>query len=186
MVYAYSRLGTYSNKCGTGGIGTYSSFCNVFTYDSDSYFKAFQKDLTKQAGKPVQEHDMAIEFLQVTSTLIKNLNSPQPYTSMADPRFEENEVSLKWLQAWENEVKSIVGMKATERKKLFISDKTMFDVSSSVIGFRELCKSSFKYHPGSSVYAHRVNSNIVENVFCQQHGRNGQNDNPTYQQYGQL
>ncbi len=116
--------------------------------------------------------------------MIKNLNSHMPYTSLADPRFEENETALKWLQTWDKEVKSAVGMTATERNKLFISNKTMFDVSSSIIGFREFCKISFKNHPGCSVYAHRFNSNIVENIFCQQRGCNGQNDNPTYLQYG--
>jgi hypothetical protein len=60
----------------------------------------------------------------------------------------------------------------------------MFDVTSCILGFKELCKISLQKHPGYSVSAFRVNSDIVENVFCQQRGRNGQNDNPTYVQYG--
>ena len=140
--------------------------------------------MRRQTGRDVHEFDKAIEFLQVTSTLIENFNSHQPYTSIGDRRFEENERALTWLQIWEKEVESIQGMNATERNKLFISKKTMFDISSCIIGFKEFCKFSFNAYPGCNVYAHRLNSNIVENIFCQQRGRNGQNDNPTYLQYG--
>lgn len=47
--------------------------------------------MSKQAGREIHEFDKAIEFLEVTSTLIENLNSHQGYTSMADRRFGENE-----------------------------------------------------------------------------------------------
>lgn len=140
--------------------------------------------MSKQAGREIHEFDKAIEFLEVTSTLIENLNSHQGYTSMADRRFGENERALIWLQEWEAEVDSTQGLNATEINKLIISKKTMFDVSSCIIGFKEFCKFTFNEHPGCTVYAHRLNSNIVENIFCQQRGRNGQNDNPTYLQYG--
>ena len=43
--------------------------------------------MTKQAGKEIHDLDKAIEFLEVTSTLIENLNSHQGYTSMVDRRF---------------------------------------------------------------------------------------------------
>jgi hypothetical protein len=86
---------------------------------------------------------------------------------MSDHHFDEIEMSLKWFQTWEEEVKLIEGMRATDRNKLFISNKTMFDVSSSVIGFTEFCKYSFQHHSCCNVYAHRLNSNIVENIFCQ-------------------
>jgi hypothetical protein len=140
--------------------------------------------MSKQAGREIHEFDKAIEFLEVTSTLIENLNSHQGYASMADRRFGENERTLIWLQEWEAEVDSTQGLNATEINKLIISKKTMFDVSSCIIGFKEFCKCTFNEHPGCTVYAHRLNSNIVENIFCQQRGRNGQNDNPTYLQYG--
>ena len=131
-------------------------------------------------GRRVHDFDMTIHFHQATSTLIENLNSHQAYASMADHRFGEIEMSLNWFETWEKEVELIEGMTATDRSKLFISKKTMFDVSSSVIGFIQFCKYSFQHHPGCNVYAYRLNSNIVENVFCQQRGRTGQNENPTY------
>lgn len=128
--------------------------------------------------------DQAIKFLEVTSTLIKNFTSRQCYTSMADHRLVENDKCLEWFQQWQSEVKGRKDLKASERNRLFLSDKTMHDVTSCILGFKELCRLSFQAHPGCSVSACRVNSDLVENVFCQQRGRNGQNDNPTYAQYG--
>lgn len=103
---------------------------------------------------------------------------------MEDARFSENRKALKWVQDWQAEVSLQQHMSATERNKLFISTKTMFDISSTVLGFDEFCRQTFKRHSGCCIYAFRLNSNVVENVFCQQRGRNGQNDNPTYSQYG--
>ena len=125
-----------------------------------------------------------MEFLEITSTLIRNFSSHQPYSSMADPRFNENEQCLKLLGAWRKTVSNRKDLQASDRNKMFLSEKTMFDVSSTIIGFREFCKQAFKNHPGICVVSHCINSNIVENVFCQQRGLNGQNDNPTYAQYG--
>jgi hypothetical protein len=122
--------------------------------------------------------------LETTSTLIKNFTSGQPYNCIADYRFEENEKCLRWLRKWRSQVTLRVDLAAAERNKLFISTKTMFDISSTIVGFRKLCEKTFKKHPGCSISANRINSNIVENVFCQQRGLNGQNDNPNYVQYG--
>ena len=102
---------------------------------------------------------------------------------MADSRFEENDRCLEWFQKWRTQVAQRQDLAAAERNKLFISPKTMFDISSTIIGFKELLKLAFKKHPGCSIAANRINSNIVENVFCQQRGLNGQNDNPNYVQY---
>ena len=128
--------------------------------------------------------DGAIQFLQVMSILVKNFNSHQPYTSMEDARFSESKKALEWIQNWQAEVLLQNHLSATERNKLFISTKTMFDISSTVLGFEEICRHTFQRHPGCCIYAYRMNSNLVENVFCKQRGRNGQNDNPTYSQYG--
>ena len=103
---------------------------------------------------------------------------------MADSRLVENDKCLQWLQDWQSEVKGRKDLKAAERNKLFLSDKTMNDVTSCILGFKALCSFSFQAHPGCNVSAYRVNSDLVENIFCQQRGRNGQNDNPTYAQYG--
>ena len=128
----------------------------------------------------IQYLDGAIQFLEVTSALIKNFNSHQPYTSMEDARFSEDKKALAWIQGWQAEVPLQHHLSAKERNKLFISTKTMFHISSTVLGFEEICKCTFQRHPGCCVYAYRMNSNLVEIVFCQQRGRNGQNDSLTH------
>jgi len=146
--------------------------------------QAYRSYLSSNARETVQYLDGAIEFLEMCSTLITNFTSHQYYMSMADSRLEENDRCLEWLQNWQHDVKEKKELRASERNKLFLSDKTMFDVASCILGFKTLCKISFQAHPGCNVSAYRVNSDLVENVFCQQRGRNGQNDNPTYAQYG--
>ena len=65
-----------------------------------------------------------------------------------------------------------------------ISDKLRFDLISKVVGFIEVCKISFDKNTGCQIIPGKTNSDIVENIFCQERGNNGQNDNPTYAQYG--
>lgn len=66
---------------------------------------------------------------------------------------------------------------------MMMSDKLRFDLASMLVGFRQLSDIVSNNFPGSGMVPARTNSNIIENVFCQQRGRNGQNDNPNYEQY---
>ncbi len=52
-----------------------------------------------------------------------------------------------------------------------------------ILGFYEICKIASTQYPGSTVSPFRTNSDLVENIFCQERGHNGQNSNPTYAQY---
>ena len=53
-----------------------------------------------------------------------------------------------------------------------------------IVGFHEVCNIAFQRYPGSTISSFRTNSDLVGNVFCQTRGKNGQNANPTYVQYG--
>lgn len=68
--------------------------------------------------------------------------------------------------------------------KMPLSYKLRFDISSMIIGFQEVCKMAFSRFPGSAISPLHTNSNLVENIFCQERGHNGQTSNPTYAQYG--
>ena len=58
------------------------------------------------------------------------------------------------------------------------------DVQSSIIGFLELCNYVIESHPGTSIVPAMVNSDAIENNFCQHRGKfNGLNTNPTALQY---
>ena len=99
---------------------------------------------------------------------------------MADDRIVMLDDCVSWLHDWINENKESHGTPA-ERNKKIISEKTIFDVFSMLLGFRRVCKSITEN--GGMIVPSRFNSDIVENVFCQQRGSHGQNDNPTYLQY---
>lgn len=63
------------------------------------------------------------------------------------------------------------------------SEKTIFDLYSMIIGFKQIFSIAFKANPGVYIFACRTNSDIVEDVFYQQQGRNEPNDNPRYVDY---
>jgi hypothetical protein len=64
-----------------------------------------------------------------------------------------------------------------------MTSQTRDDVNSSISGFTSLCKLHVKN--GNSLNPGFMNSDLVENFFCQQRGiRNGLNTNPTLAQYG--
>ena len=65
-----------------------------------------------------------------------------------------------------------------------LSDKLRFDLKSTIVGFIEVCKISFDKNQGCQIIPGKTNSDIVENIFCQERSNNSQNDNPTYAQYG--
>ena len=66
---------------------------------------------------------------------------------------------------------------------MILSDKTLFDIKSMIIGFKQMCIETFREHPTTLIYPWRINTNLVENIFCQQRSLNGQNDNPRYLDY---
>ena len=69
-----------------------------------------------------------------------------------------------------------------EKEKHMISNQTRADICSLLIGFDELC--SELRNNSCSIVPNRINSDVIENVFCQQRGLyNGNNTNPTYLNY---
>ena len=78
-------------------------------------------------------------------------------------------------------------MKHDERIKnkenCLISHQKRQDISSSILGFDELCSYKFK-KSNASIIPSRVNSDVIENIFCQQRTLHiGANNNPTYLGY---
>ena len=47
-----------------------------------------------------------------------------------------------------------------------------------MLGFKESCRETFREHPSTYLLPWRIKTNLVENIFCQQRGLHGQNDNP--------
>lgn len=119
-----------------------------------------------------------IALLQHTSTLIANFRDPRPITDLSDVRLKENMAALQWFINWEESVKD-----RSDKNKCLISHQTRADLTSLIIGFDELCHSKLKIAP-SSIIPNRINSDVIENIFCQQRGLyNGNNTNPNYLTY---
>ena len=143
---------------------------------------SFQKYQASLPSDDRSKLDMSIEFLGITSKLIEIFHSNVPFMSVDDSRFKELHNCLKWLNDWQDEASKAPGS-ASERNKMTLSTKTFFDVRSMIVGFQSMVTEAIKDCPGTQILAWKVNTNLVENIFCQQRGYHGQNDNPRYSQY---
>ncbi|XP_070552284.1 uncharacterized protein [Ptychodera flava] len=159
---------------------------DVLNKDMLYLMKEFQKQRHSQGASDRERLDIsaAVQLLENTSRLITNFTDMRPYFHLEDQRLEENDRVLEFFKTWEGRVTGLRSLPSTQRNKMLLSEKARFDISSMVLGFKKVCEISFSKYPGSGIVAARANSNLVENVFCQQRGKNGQNSNPHYLQYG--
>ena len=123
---------------------------------------------------------MTVDLLEASSTMIEVFEDPKPITSTDDSRLRQLDVPLAWFTKWKESVMSKAYAPGITGKML-LSDKLRFDLSSMVLGFKSLCEVVIA--KSGSIVPATTNSNIVENIFCQQRGHNGQNTNPNYYQY---
>jgi hypothetical protein len=123
----------------------------------------------------------SIELLECTTVFIRNFRDSRPITDVSDERLKQNSDAINWFINWENKVKRDTNIK--NKEKYLISHQTREDIISSVKGFEELCIYKLK-KSNSSIIPSRVNSDIIENMFCQQRTlHNGANTNPNYLGY---
>lgn len=55
---------------------------------------------------------------------------------------------------------------------------------SAITGFTGIIAAKIKRFPSTCVVPANLNSDVIENIFCQQRGIcHGENDNPTYKQF---
>lgn len=67
---------------------------------------------------------------------------------------------------------------------MMISYKCLENIESMLLTFKEICRIHLTKYPNGYVVPSRINSDIVENHFCQQRGMlNGCNTHPTYSNY---
>ena len=132
-------------------------------------------------GESGSSLDSTIELLRNTSIVIRNFRDPRPITDAGDERLSELHDVMEWFVKWENQIKNDTSIK--NKEKHLISHQTREDIVSSLLGFEELCKHKLKKSHGSIIPS-RVNSDVIENLFCQQRTlHNGANSNPTYLGY---
>ena len=112
----------------------------------------------------------------MTSKLVANFSDTRPIRSLEDKRLIENKEALDWLIDWEGQKR--------ENNNSFITTECYNDMLSMLLGSQKVIELKLGEFPFSSVYLHRMNSDIVENIFSSQRGIcNGSCSNPTYLQY---
>ena len=126
--------------------------------------------------------DDTVALLRSTSVIISTFRDHRPVADIEDKRLDDIMSALAWFNEWESSVKK-QKMSPSEQEKSLMSSQTREDLNSCIIGFNNLCKTTLESHWNSMVPA-RINSNVIENIFCQQRGIiNGNNTNPTFYQY---
>lgn len=103
-----------------------------------------------------------------------------------DSRFMENESVLQWFTDWEHEVSSNDELSALEKGRRLLSTKTRFDIKSMILGFQQYCSILLGLFPGAYIYSYHTSQDGLEQFFGQQRAQQGQNNNPTENQYGML
>ena len=126
--------------------------------------------------------DDTVALLRSTSVIISTFRDHRPVADIEDKRLDDIMSALAWFNEWESSVKK-QKMSLSEQEKCLMSSQTREDLNSCIIGFNNLCKTTLESHRNSIVPA-RINSDVIENIFCQQRGIiNGNNTNPTFYQY---
>ena len=137
----------------------------------------------KSLGHRGSHLDSTIEFLKRTSKLIENYSDTRPITSLCDIRLKQNREIFDWFTAWQTSLENNQSLSTQQRNNCLMSYQTREDLASYILGFHEICKIHIA-HTNWPVIPARVNSDIVENIFCQARGVcNGSNTNPTYSLY---
>ena len=126
--------------------------------------------------------DDTVALLRATSVIVSTFRDRRPIADIEDKRLDDINTSLTWFNDWEVHVNS-KSLSTTGKEKQLMSYQTREDLNSCLIGFTQLCKNTLRYSRRSIVPA-RINSDVIENIFCQQRGIiNGNNTNPTFYQY---
>ena len=127
---------------------------------------------------------MTVTLLQHTASLCELFQSARPISSTVDPLMKNAEYALEWFQQWETEVNSDQSLTKKEKYRSLLSWECREDLESAVVGIKQLVEIRNQSFPGHSIKPVYINSDCVENIFCQVRSvHNGANNNPTYLQY---
>lgn len=127
--------------------------------------------------------DVVLEFLGHTKVILSIFLDMRPIKELGDKRICQLREASKWFQEWENEVCQQEGITKSEKQKMLMSAETREDLQFLISGFAKLVKYCLEVLDVSLVPG-RVNSDIIENIFCQQRALyNGANTNPNLSTY---
>lgn len=142
--------------------------------------KAYQKSLADDKQHTLNS---SIKLLEQTSILVDIFHDyKRPLVDMSDERINKVEGVINFFDAWELQILATNELQKVKNANL-ITRETREDTQSSLVGFIQLVK--YVITNGMAVNPGLINSDPVENFFCQQRGiRNGLATNPTVSQYG--
>ena len=120
-----------------------------------------------------------IELLEHTAVMVKLYTDRRPISSNEDARVKQIAAVAQWFADWYGYWEQN-GKSANE----FLTRECFEDLQSMLLGTIRLVQEKLKLFPLSSICLFRLNSDVVENIFCSARGIcNGNNNNPTYYQY---
>ena len=107
----------------------------------------------------------------------------RPIKGSDDPRITTLESLHVWFLRWEGGIEKSQDLSKKDKKRAIMTTETRDHTQSVLHGFVAMCRNHFKVST-VSVVPGRVNSDIVENLFCQQRALcHGSNDNPSHELY---
>ena len=119
-------------------------------------------------------------FLENTSVLVDVFTDRRPVCEPSDKRLRRLREVLEFFNSWESSVTESI---LYTPSKHLLPQETRDDLNSSLIGFSAMCNDLLG--KGNSIMPAFMNSDVVENHYCQQRGTcNGLNTNHTLAQYG--
>ena len=109
--------------------------------------------------------------------------SKEPYVSPEDHRLQQNREVLAFFQSWEQQTRTLE-MNRTEQNRCLLTRECREDIECMISSFEEYVISKSKRSKVGHVHAHRMNTDISENIFCSQRSFcHGATTNPTALQY---
>ena len=140
--------------------------------------EAYAKSLPPESRK---EMDGSIDILKNASIMVSIFNDDRPIMSASDDRLTELSKAHTWFKDWEQDIISMESVSSKQMRQMLMSWKTREDITFMCVGFQAICKKRTKFL--RPVLPSRINSDVIENFFCNQRAMNGQNNNPTLLQY---
>ena len=133
--------------------------------------------LMKEYQKTVPNPDSllsTITLLKETSDLVTIVTDTHPISTTTDNRLQKLLQIGQFFQTWESQIQEST---LYSQNKHLITRETREDINCCINGFMSLCK--LHVHSGHTITPGYVNSDIIENLFCQQRGtRNGNKHQP--------
>jgi hypothetical protein len=154
-----------------------------YALNEDMYYLMleYQKEHAHNLGDRLAA---TLELLKNTSAIVKLFRSHMPIQSLLDERLASANTALDWFKAWEIANEKEATLERKQKWRAVISREAREDLQSSVVGMNQLVKLHTEAFPGGSIRPFIVNTDVVENIFCQQRAcHNGAMTHPNLYQY---